>query len=241
MDAGYYRDMAALQTDHWWYEGRRRILASIIKNLDLPDNPEILEAGCGPGANLEMLQTFGNVSAFDPEEFAANHAAKISGLDVKTGMLPEPCPFDGPFDLIGAFDVIEHIDDDTAALKALHGRLKSGGYAIFTVPAHQWLWSKHDDINHHKRRYSRNGFYEALKEARFGVEQISYYNMWLFPLAVGVRYIKKWLGRDDGNDVKMPPPIINIALRALFSSEKFLLKHIHQPFGLSIIAICRKN
>lgn len=241
MDAQYYRDMAELQTDHWWYEGRRRILASIIQDMNLKPGSKILEAGCGPGANLEMLKTFGTVSAFEPEEFAARHASEISGLDVKTGLLPDPFPFDGPFDLIGAFDVIEHIDDDVGALLALRSRLRIDGHAVFTVPAHQWLWSKHDDINHHKRRYSRRQFKEALLKAGYKIEKISYYNMWLFPLAVGVRVLKKILGKDDESDVQMPSKAVNKILCSLFSSERHILKKINQPFGLSIIAVCRKE
>lgn len=241
MDANYYREMAELQTDHWWYEGRRNILSSIIKDLNLPENAQILEAGCGPGANLDMLKSYGEVSAFEPEDFAAAHASEISGLDVKTGLLPDPFPFDGPFDLIGAFDVIEHIDDDVGALMALNSRLKDDGTAIFTVPAHQWLWSKHDDINHHKRRYNRSEFKKTLEKGGFRVEKISYYNMWLFPAAVSVRYLKKWGGKDDESDVQMPAPFVNKALCTMFSSEKHILKMMNQPFGLSIIAVCKKK
>ncbi|MFP4313487.1 MAG: class I SAM-dependent methyltransferase [Alphaproteobacteria bacterium] len=241
MDAQYYRDMAALQKDHWWYEGRRQILSALIARLDLPENATILEAGCGPGANLDMLQNFGNVSAFEPDDFAARHAGEISGLPVKSGALPEPFPFEETFDLIGAFDVIEHIEDDLGALRVLRGKLKEEGYAVFTVPAHQWLWSHHDEINHHKRRYSRRGFRQVLEEAGFEIEKISYYNMWLFPLAVTVRYLKKWMGRDDESDVQMPAALVNKILYTLFSSEKHSLKVMNQPFGLSIIAVCRKN
>lgn len=240
MDADYYKEMAALQEEHWWYEGRRQILSSIISDLNLPDNADILEAGCGPGANLKMLQQFGNVRAVEPEEFAVQYASELSGLDVKTGFLPEPFPFDGPFDLIGAFDVIEHIDDDGGALKALHTRNNDKGYAVFTVPAHQWLWSKHDDINHHKRRYSRSQFKDALERSGYKVEKISYYNMWLSPLAVAVRYLKKALGKEDESDVQMPSPFVNNILKSLFASEKHLLKFTNLPFGLSIIAVCRK-
>lgn len=240
MDADYYKEMAALQEEHWWYEGRRQILSSIIHNLNLPENSEILEAGCGPGANLKMLQNFGVVSAVEPEEFAAKYASDLSGIDVKTGFLPDPFPYDGPFDLIGAFDVIEHIEDDVGALKALHTRGKDNSTAIFTVPAHQWLWSKHDDINHHKRRYNRAQFKDVLERAGYKVEKISYYNMWLFPLAVTVRYLKKALGKEDESDVQMPSPFVNNILKSLFASEKHLLKFMNLPFGLSIIAVCRK-
>lgn len=241
MDPDYYRQMAALQSDHWWYEGRRTILASIIKHLPLPKNAQILEAGCGPGANLTMLSCFGELSAFEPEEYASQHAAQISGVNVKTGTLPEHIPFEHNFDLIGAFDVIEHIDDDVAALNALRQRLKENGYALFTVPAHPWLWSHHDDINHHKRRYTRKSFKTALQRAGFQVEKISYYNMWLFPLAVAVRFLKKLVNAKGESDVTLPAPPVNKALRWIFSTEQYLLKHCNLPFGLSLIALCKRH
>lgn len=241
MDPDYYRQMAALQSDHWWYEGRRTILASIIKHLSLPKGAQILEAGCGPGANLTMLSCFGELSAFEPDDFASKHAAQISGVNVKTGTLPDQIPFGQNFDLIGAFDVIEHIEDDVAALKALRDQLKDSGYALFTVPAHQWLWSHHDEINHHKRRYSRKTFKAALERAGFHVEKISYYNMWLFPLAVAVRFLKKLGGTRGESDVTMPPAFINKTLLCLFASERFLLGYANLPFGLSLIALCKRQ
>lgn len=241
MDPDYYRQMAALQSDHWWYEGRRTILASIIKHLPLPKNAQILEAGCGPGANLTMLSCFGELSAFEPEEYASQHAAQISGMTVKTGTLPDHIPFEHNFDLIGAFDVIEHIDDDVAALNALRQHLKKNGYALFTVPAHPWLWSHHDDINHHKRRYTHKSFKTALQRAGFQVEKISYYNMWLFPLAVAVRFLKKLVNAKGESDVTLPAPPVNKVLRWIFSTEQYLLKHCNLPFGLSLIALCKRH
>lgn len=240
MDQTYYRQMAALQADHWWYEGRRRILADFIKRIRLPHKARILEAGCGPGANLTMLSCFGEVSAFEPDQFAVEHAARISELPVKTGLLPDQIPFDQTFDLIGAFDVIEHIEDDLGALRALHNKVKVGGYALFTVPAHQWLWSQHDDINHHKRRYNKAQFKDVLERSGFAVEQISYYNMWLFPPAVLVRYLKRLTGGGADSDVTMPSGGVNTALQSLFASEGKLLKYINLPFGLSVIALCKR-
>ncbi len=240
MDAQYTRQMAALQKYHWWYEGRRRILATLIKTI----HPKtILEAGCGPGANLEMLSCFGAVSAFEPDEFSANHAAQISNLDVKTGTLPANIPFDQSFDLVCAFDVIEHIKDDVGALKALKSRVNADGHALFTVPAHQWLWSAHDEINHHHRRYSRATFKAALEQAGFEVIKISYYNMWLFPPAALIRLLKNALGKKETpqSDVTMPAPYLNKVLRALFASERYLLPAINLPFGLSVVALCKKK
>lgn len=241
MDADYTRQMAAIQKDHWWYEGRRNVLARLIKTIKLPPRSNILEAGCGPGANLEMLSCFGALSAFEPDAFSAAHAAQISGAIIKKGGLPDNIPYEQNFDLVCAFDVIEHIEDESGALKALKSRIKPDGHAIFTVPAHQWLWSAHDEINHHKRRYSRAGFKTALEQAGFEVIKISYYNMWLFPAAALVRLIKNILGAKEElkSDVHMPPPALNKILCALFSSEKYLLPSINLPFGLSVVAICK--
>ena len=241
MDANYYREMAADQAKHWWYEGRRQIIAAMIAKTGLPKGMSILEAGCGPGANLNMLKNFGQVKAFEPDEFAGEHAAKISALDIYQGGLPEPFPFPADrFDLIGAFDVIEHIEEDVAALSKLHAHLNDNGKAIFTVPAHQWLWSHHDEINDHKRRYSKASFKKALEDAGFTVEKISYYNMWLFPMAVAVRALKKCQGVKDESDVSMPSPPVNKALRFIFGTERFLLPYLNLPFGLSLIAVCKK-
>lgn len=241
MDAEHYINTAHLQKDHWWYEARRRIFADIIARLGLSQDTKILEAGCGPGANLEMLGQFGEVSGFDPDEFAAKYAADVSNLPVQRGDLPVNCPFDGPFDLVCAFDVIEHIDDDKDAVSKLCEVTAGGGYALFSVPAYQWLWSKHDEINHHKRRYTAKHFKQVLQEGGYEVQSISYINMWLFPLAAIVRFLKKLTGKDDQTDVTLPSPAMNALLTKIFASERYLLRALPLPFGLSIVALCKKT
>ena len=241
MEKEHYHHTARLQSDHWWYEGRRNIFTDILTRLGIAENSRILEAGCGPGANLKMLQAFGAVSGFDPDDFAVQHACECSKAEVETGNLPDNIPYDGPFDLVGAFDVIEHIEDDLGALQALQNKMEVDGYALFTVPAHQWLWSRHDDINHHKRRYSLAQFRKVLEAAGYDIQKISYYNMWLFPLAVSVRFLKKLLNREDVADVSMPSGPVNKVLRWIFASEGYILRHMNLPFGLSIIAVCKKK
>lgn len=242
MEKSYVLQMAALQSSHWWYEGRRRIIMSFMKRINLnKSKATILDAGCGPGSNLTSLATFGEVKAFEPDAYSCQHARDISGLTVNEGALPAPIPYDEYFDVVCAFDVIEHVEDDLGSLKALHAKLKPSGHALFTVPAHMWLWSEHDVNNHHYRRYTLQGFEALLKDAGFKIEKISYYNMWLFPLAAGVRLVKKLLHIKNTTETNMPPAFINKILCSIFASEALLLDKINLPFGLSVIAHCRKE
>lgn len=245
MEQAVYRRMADVQDLHWWYEGRRAILSSLIKTLNLPKDITILEAGCGPGANLRMLSSFGNVYAFDIDDFAVHHARETSGVTpdrIQHGLLPAPIPYTTHFDLIGAFDVIEHVEQDLKSLIALRNILKPDRYAIFTVPAFPFLWSAHDDANHHKRRYRKSEFHDVLLSAGYEVTFISYYNTWLFPAVVLARFLKKILGIKDTPDENLfqGNSLLNRLLRALFASERHLISaRCGLPFGVSIIALCR--
>lgn len=244
MDADVYRRMAEIQDHHWWYEGRRRILAALIRDLNLPAHAKIMEAGCGPGANLKMLSQFGDVCAFEPDEYAINYCRVYSGLPasmLQTGYLPAPIPFEGPFDLVGAFDVIEHVQQDQESLAALYDIIKPGGYALFTVPAFPFLWSQHDVANHHYRRYVLPEFEEKLRKAGFEIKLISYYNYFLFPMVAAVRYLKKWLKLDNRPDETLPNPFINKVLLSIFSVEARMLGKLPLPFGVSIIAVCQRS
>lgn len=245
MEQAVYRRMAAVQDHHWWYEGRRAILSSLIRTLNLPKDIIILEAGCGPGANLRMLSGFGDVRTFDPDDFAISHAREHAGIapdHIKQGLLPAPIPYTDSFDLIGAFDVIEHVEQDLESLIALRKILKPGGYAVFTVPAFPFLWSAHDVANHHKRRYRKNEFRNIVLDAGYDVTFISYYNTWLFPAVVLARFLKKLLGISDTPDENLfqGNNLLNRLLRALFASERHLLSaRCGLPFGVSIVALCR--
>ncbi|HEY6048907.1 MAG TPA: class I SAM-dependent methyltransferase, partial [Sphingomicrobium sp.] len=157
MERVVYQQMAELDERHWWYRARREILAELVRReVAPPKDAAVLEIGCGTGHNLAMLSQFGEVDALELDDEARAIAEKRLGRTVMRAPLPEleGVP-DRHYDLIGAFDVIEHIDDDAAALASIAGKLKPGGKFVMTVPAHQWMWSAHDTVNHHKRRYSK--------------------------------------------------------------------------------------
>lgn len=241
MDAKAYEKVAEMQFKHWWFEGRRRVLDTVISLLNLPKDSEILEAGCGAGANLEMLGRYGKVYGFEPYEFMREYSQKIANADVKDGILPGGVPFAQKFDLVCALDVIEHIENDTESLKSLCEATKPGGYAVFTVPAYMFMWSKHDERNHHFRRYTIKTFRAALEGSGYEIAKISYYNTLLFPAAFCVRMLKSALKHENEDDLKMPSMApMNTLLTNIFSSERHILKYSSMPFGLSVIAVCKK-
>jgi SAM-dependent methyltransferase len=140
------------------------------------------------------------------------------------------------YDLIGAFDVIEHIDDDQAALASIAKRLKIGGKLVITVPAHQWMWSAHDVVNHHKRRYSKTALKALVEASPLKLERIGYFNSLLFPLAVAERLSARLRGRDDA-DLSLPPRPLNAALERVFALERHLVARLPLPPGLSLFAV----
>jgi len=140
------------------------------------------------------------------------------------------------YDLIGAFDVIEHIDDDQAAINSIAAKLKPGGKFVMTVPAHQWMWSAHDTVNHHKRRYSKRGLRRLIEGSPLKLDKIGYFNSLLFPLAIAERLAAKLRGKEDA-DLKLPFAPLNTALEKTFAAERHLVGRLPLPVGLSLFAV----
>ena len=231
--------MAQIEGAHWWFKGRRTILESIIKHRVCPsEDARILEAGCGTGGNLQMLGTFGRVDAFEYDEDARRVARERSGRAIMAGSLPDGLGhIQGNFDLIALFDVLEHLDKDTESLQALAARLAPQGRIILSVPALPYLWSNHDEVHHHHRRYSKASLNRVLTQAGLNVEYISYFNMWLLPAAIVQRFLSRFSKSEPRLDgVPMKP--LNALLTRVFESERVLLQKSTLPIGLSLCAIC---
>lgn len=239
MERAVYERMRELETAHWWFVGRRNVLTRLLSGLKLPKDAKILEAGCGVGGNIAMLAQFGQVSALEPDAPSREHVAQRTGVTPVEGFLPHQVPYaDKSFDAVCAFDVVEHVEDDDGALAKLAALTKPGGYLVVTVPAYAWMWSRHDEIHHHKRRYTRGQILAKVRAA--GIEPIkaSYFNAALFPLAAVVRALKKLTGARAEDDA-MPPGPLNAIFTWLFSLEAAWLAHASLPFGLSIVVIGR--
>jgi SAM-dependent methyltransferase len=241
MDRLTYDRMRILQENHWWFRGRRSILTQLIGALELPKPAKVLEVGCGPGGNLTMLRRFGDVVAMEPDEASRAYAAERMGVRVEAGFLPDDLPFaPDSFDLVCAFDVIEHVDDDAASVQALARLIRPGGYFATTVPGQPWMWSRHDELHHHKRRYRMRAYRAMFQDAGLQIVKASHFNTLLFPPIAAVRAAKMLTGSKSADDDSMPPAPLNALLGGLFAAERHWLAHAPLPFGVSIVLIARR-
>jgi SAM-dependent methyltransferase len=235
-----YTAFAAVERTHWWFVARKRIVVDQIENvIRLRPGSSILDAGCGTGGILEALQGKYNIDGMDISATAVRlcHDAGLSSVRVGTF---DTDPFPGKtFDLILLLDVIEHIPDDIAALAAARKRLNAGGHILITVPAYQFLWSAHDDLNHHQRRYHRKLLRDRMEQAGLVADHITYFNTILFPAALLQRLASRVVHSESDEMLRVPAPSVNRMLTKVFASEGPILRSIAFPFGLSLLAIAR--
>lgn len=237
-----YRIFFEIQKKHWWFTSKKIIvLDTISQYVSLNKSASILDIGCGSGLMLNALEKLGSTTGMDMSDEAIMFSKEIFKGPIEQGYLPNNIPFESnQFNLITALDIIEHIEDDIASLKSIRTMLKQNGRAIITVPAYMFLWSHFDELNEHKRRYTLSELKFKLHQSGFTIEKITYYNTFLFPLAYAVRKLNNLLGRNGVSDIDMPGNVVNFLLQKIFSFEKFLLRFLNLPFGVSILAVVKK-
>ena len=238
MDRIVYDRMAAHDSTHWWYRARRDILHDYLRRYGaLPAGARILEIGCGTGHNLPMLARFGAVEAIEIDPAARGIAAERLGRPVGDAPLPELPGVDrGAYDLVAVLDVVEHIEDDVAALKAMASLLKPGGKILIAVPAHQWMWSAHDVVNHHHRRYSKRTLTAAIAAAGLKPHKLRWFNSLLFPLAAAARIAGRIRGKDDSDDSPPSKPV-NALFERIFRLERHLVGRVPMTPGVSLVTL----
>ena len=239
-----YAIMNRVEDSHWWFVGRRLILESflreIIQNLKSKiQNPKILDVGCGTGANLEMLQKFGEAEGVDVSDDALEFC-KAKGLKAHKG-LAEKLPFaDASFDLVTALDVVEHLDNDVDGLTEMNRVLRKDGYALLFVPAFMFLWGVQDDISHHRIRYTKRQIVERARKAGFEIERATYANITFFAPILAGRAFMKLTGIKPESENNITIGSLNGFLGKLFGAERFWLKNFNFPFGVSIVIVAKK-
>lgn len=239
-----YAIMDRVENKHWWFVGRRAILESFLKVVveqirNSPISIRILDIGCGTGANLEMLSQFGEAEGVDVSDDALQFCQE-KGLRVQKG-LAEKLPFqDETFDITTALDVIEHLDDDIAGLKEMFRVTRRGGYSLIFVPAFMWLWGVQDDISHHRTRYTRSQIIERLEKAGYAIERATYANWTFFAPILAGRTLMKLTGIKPESENNVNISALNGIFGKLFAAERFWLKKLNFPFGVSIVIVAKR-
>jgi len=242
-----YQKMYELEEKHWWFKGKRKIVFNWL--VDLQHQHKILDVGCGTGINLIYLKRRANfVIGIDSSKEAIDFC-KLRGHKTlcQADILSLPLK-DNSIDIILALDVLEHIDNDELAISELHRVLKPKGKLFITVPAFKFLWSKHDEIHHHYRRYTKIELVNKIKKYNFSIPKSSYTNMFIFPIVFAVRGYKNVivkLRKDNtyqySSDLVEVGYLINQILTYLYTIEAKILKIINLPFGTSLFCICVKE
>jgi SAM-dependent methyltransferase len=245
MDEVYERRTHEVEDDHWWYRGRRRVIDAELRSLGLPPGLEILDAGCGSGRNMVDLARYGTVTGLELAD-ASVARARSRGVGEVVQSTFEAMPFaDDRFDLAVTFDVIEHLDDDRLALAQLRRVVRPGGWLVVTVPAYPWLWSEHDVVNHHRRRYTRRALEAAADDAGWQTLSTTHFNGLLLPAAVAHRALlrlrRPGTGPDDAvSDLERTSPRLNRLLEPPLHLEARLIGAGRRiPCGLSLMAVFR--
>jgi SAM-dependent methyltransferase len=242
MDRDYELQTHRAEDRHWWYRGRRTVLERVIERLDVPAGASILDAGCGSGRNMVELARLGTVTGVELSQTSVELARERSVGEVIEGSVLEMPFAAGSFQLAVTLDVIEHLQDDVAALTELRRVVAPGGALLVTVPAYQWLWSGHDEINHHHRRYTQRTLRAAAQQAGWTQVRTTYFNSLLLPVAMLLRILERVNTKttESSLDLWVPPERINRALEIPLKMESAMIARGGRiPAGLSLLSVFR--
>jgi SAM-dependent methyltransferase len=240
----YFPRLVELESGHFWFEARNRIVLWALQEY-LPRAESFLEIGCGTGFVLSSIRTrfptvriSGSEISIDGLPFAA---ARLPGVDLFQ-MDARSIPFDSEFDGIGAFDVLEHIEEDRLVLRQIWRALKPGGTVLISVPQHPRLWSAIDEHSFHKRRYTRKELAGKLREAGFQVLRLTSFVSLLLPFLLLSRLrLKRYTKTIAPGAALEINPVLNQFFSSVLGFERLLIERgVALPLGGSLFAAARR-
>ena len=240
MELDYAVRYRELYERHWWWRSRERFVEEHLRSR-LPEGGfgPILDIGCGDGLFFDRLVHFGEPEGLEPDPSIVTDQGRGRGRIYEQ-------PFDTDFDpgrrygLILMLDVLEHLDDDVAALRRVHELLEPDGLLLLTVPAFRSLWTRHDDLNHHRTRYTRATLAPALEAGGLHITELRYFFHWLVPLKLLVR-AKEALVAGEPAPPSVPAAPANRFFAGLSRLEQRTWGRLPWPFGTSLFAIARRT
>lgn len=237
--------MYQLEEKNWWFQGRRKIFLSLLdKNSGKKKPKRILDVGCGTGIMLNYLAQYGQVEGVDNSREAVAFCRSRGLKNARLGNAKKMPFLDNSFDIVTAFDTLEHIKDDKVALKEFYRVLRPNGLILITVPALPIIWSSHDVAHCHFRRYTLLDLKKKIKEARFRLMRATYINSLLFLPAFTFRFSTAYLNKlgifKKHTDLVGMPNLINYLLSKIFGLEANLLKFIDFPLGITLLVEAKK-
>lgn len=255
----FYEEYARIESQHWWFIGRRRIILTVLDRYasgrlrNEARSPVVLDVGIGGGVMLQYLETFGQVLGCDRERVALFYSFPKAGGRVVQAEA-ENMPFRREsLDLVTLLDLLEHTEDDEKVLQDVGRVLRPKGFLCVTVPAHRWLWGNQDVISGHKRRYAPGELERKIEAAGLCIVYRSYFNTFLFPLIALVRLTRHCKALIHGertvgdpnrvvSDFSMTKPgRLNDTLAWIFSQEARWLRRWHFPAGVSLLCLAEKS
>ena len=244
MDKGYYQEYYIQERNHWWFLARLKIIEAQIKLIGQDKKLKILNIGIATGATSEMLQKYGEVTSLEYDDDCCQFVREVVKIPVINGSILE-LPFeDKSYDLVCAFDVIEHIEDDQLGVEEMKRVCRTNCNILITVPAFMSLWSDHDIINHHFRRYTKSNLMPLFQKTGT-IEFCSYFNSIFFLPIFFVRKLSnlfKSKNREVKSDFKKfkASALNNIMYNIFMAERSYLSNKWVLPFGVSIMLKWKK-
>lgn len=244
MDQQRFDVMAGVERDHWWFRAKRRLVTAALDGSG-EARGRLVDVGCGTGATVIEVGTpdYDLAVGIDPSAHALDlaRADRIAGPEFLRASAERIPLGDDRVDALTSLDVVEHLDDDVAALSEYRRVVRPGGAVVLTVPAYAWAWSDHDEALGHRRRYTIPELERSARLAGLEIERATYFHSWLVPLALLIRRtpLRRVARGRTQDEVSLAAPWMNRLGNALARAEAALLGRFNLPFGLSILLVAR--